>query len=166
MNQYFSILFLQSFNLPSEPLPLPQIENNVNLPSSGSGNEDNGTGSSSAGSGGWSGNDQAKQGAIDPLTTLMLPPKRPSANVKNVKIQRKRKQEATKTQTSQPIQEISVRENMMIGFYNIPFKDIEAYLLFFQSMGIQVSPESFYFHPRVTHVIARGQRTSNKVKIL
>ena len=123
MNQYFSILFLQSFNLPSEPLPLPQIGNNKNVPSSGNGNERIGTGnidhvyasnshlsnitnnlnlnrqsqlqrSSSAGSGGWSGNDRAKQGAVDPLTALILPPKRPSANLKNVEIQRKRKQEA------------------------------------------------------------------------
>ena len=35
-------------------------------------------------------------------------------------------------------------------------EDIEAYLLFFQSMGIQVSPESLYTDPRITHVIARG----------
>ena len=44
MHQYFSILFLQSFNLPSEPLPLPQIGNNKNVPSSGNGNEGKRTG--------------------------------------------------------------------------------------------------------------------------
>ena len=46
---------------------------------------------------------------------------------------------------------------MVITFYNILFKDREAYTLFFQSMGIQVSPQSLNTDLRITHVIARAQ---------
>ena len=46
IGKLISILFLQNFNLPSEPLRLPPslIENNDNLPGSGNGNDVNLTG--------------------------------------------------------------------------------------------------------------------------
>ena len=130
--------------MPSEPLPLPQIGNNKNVPSSGNGNEDKRTGnidhvyasnshlsnitnnlnlnrqsqlqrSSSAGSGGWSGNDRAKQGAVDPLTALILPPKRPSADLKNVEIQRKRKQEAENLNLNRQIDQSQPQRSSSAG---------------------------------------------------
>ena len=81
-------------------------------------------------------------------------------------------QSGTKTQTStskpdeNPItqnQEISVRENMVIGFYYFLAKDREAYALFFKSMGIQVSHQSLN-DPRLTHMISTSNTGSGLLK--
>ena len=48
-----------------------------------------------------------------------------------------------------------MRENMVITFYYFPTADREAYALFFESKGIQVSRQNLN-DPRITHVIARG----------
>ena len=48
-----------------------------------------------------------------------------------------------------------MRENMVISFYYFPTEDREAYALFFESKGIQVSRQNLN-DPRITHVIATG----------
>ena len=48
-----------------------------------------------------------------------------------------------------------MRENMVISFYYFPTEDRDAYALFFESKGIQVSRQNLN-DLRITHVIARG----------
>jgi hypothetical protein len=104
-----------------------------------------------------------------PLPNSLLPnsqmPNSPLPNSQLPNSQIPNSQFGTKTQASTSIpnekpiiqnQEISVRENMIISFYYILSKDREAYALFFESMGIQVSRQNLNHNPRITHVIARA----------
>ena len=54
-------------------------------------------------------------------------------------------------------QEIWMGENMVISFYYFPTEDREAYALFFESKGIQISRQNLN-DPRITHVIASNAR--------
>ena len=93
----------------------------------------------------------------------------PNSRLPNSQLPKSQSGTKTKTSTSKPNekpitqnQEISVRENMVIGFYYFPAKDREAHALFFESMGIQVSRQNLSNDPKITHVIARGHfNTSN-----